>query len=142
MVTADAQRLVRGDLSGAVLHQVADQPQVRLRREEPLLLGDVLLVDVGLARSVEQAMVDTSAFGGDHVHAEDRDRRSGDGHRGGHRPEVDAGNSSSRSATESIATPQCPTSPRFLGSSESRPISVGMSNATLSPPPPAARIIL
>ena len=50
-------------------------------------------------------------------------------------------NSTSRSAAESTATPQCPTSPRLRGSSESRPISVGMSNATLSPPPPASRII-
>ena len=46
------------------------------------------------------------------------------------------------SAAESIATPQWPTSPRQRGSSESRPISVGMSNATLSPPPPPAKIIL
>ena len=50
-------------------------------------------------------------------------------------------NSASMSAAESIATPQCPTSPRLTASSESRPISVGMSKATLSPPPPAARII-
>ena len=50
--------------------------------------------------------------------------------------------STSMSAAESIATPQCPTSPSERGSSESRPISVGMSNATDSPPPPSARIIL
>src|SRR6266568_22414 len=46
------------------------------------------------------------------------------------------------SAAESTATPQCPTSPSARGSSESRPIRVGMSNATDSPPPPSARIIL
>ncbi|RPK43406.1 hypothetical protein EES39_19470 [Streptomyces sp. ADI92-24] len=46
------------------------------------------------------------------------------------------------SAAESMATPQWPTSPSARGSSESRPIRVGMSKATLSPPPPAARIIL
>ena len=51
-------------------------------------------------------------------------------------------NSTSMSAAESIATPQWPTSPSERGSSESRPISVGMSNATDRPPPPAARIIL
>ena len=50
--------------------------------------------------------------------------------------------SSSMSGAESIATPQWPTSPSERGSSESRPISVGMSKATLSPPPPAPRIIL
>ncbi len=51
-------------------------------------------------------------------------------------------NSTSMSAAESIATPQCPTSPRLCGSSESRPMSVGMSNATDRPPPPRSRIIL
>ena len=51
-------------------------------------------------------------------------------------------NSTSMSAAESIATPQCPTSPRLFGSSLSRPIRVGMSNATDSPPPPRPRIIL
>ena len=51
-------------------------------------------------------------------------------------------NSTSISAAESMATPQCPTSPSERASSESRPISVGMSNATDSPLPPSARIIL
>ena len=50
-------------------------------------------------------------------------------------------NSASMSAAESIATPQWPTSPRLIGSSESRPIRVGMSKATDRPPPPRARII-
>ena len=49
--------------------------------------------------------------------------------------------STSMSAAESIATPQWPTSPRARGSSESRPIRVGMSKATESPPPPRPRII-
>ena len=49
-------------------------------------------------------------------------------------------NNASMSAAESTATPQWPTSPRLLGSSESRPISVGMSKATDSPPPPRRRI--
>ena len=40
--------------------------------------------------------------------------------------------STSMSAAESIATPQCPTSPRLSGSSESRPMRVGMSKATES----------
>jgi hypothetical protein len=50
--------------------------------------------------------------------------------------------STSMSAAESTATPQCPTSPSDCGSSESRPIKVGMSNATDSPPPPAPSSIL
>ena len=49
-------------------------------------------------------------------------------------------NSTSMSAAESMATPQWPTSPRERSSSESRPIRVGMSNATESPLPPASRM--
>ncbi len=51
-------------------------------------------------------------------------------------------NSTSMSAAESTATPQCPTSPADRGSSESRPISVGMSKATDRPVPPARSSIL
>ena len=50
--------------------------------------------------------------------------------------------STSMSAAESMATPQWPTSPSERGSSESRPISVGMSNATDRPSPPDLRSIL
>ena len=42
-------------------------------------------------------------------------------------------NSVSMSAIESIATPQTPTSPSERGSSESKPMSDGTSNATDSP---------
>ena len=41
--------------------------------------------------------------------------------------------SMSMSRSESIATPHLPTSPSACGASESKPISVGMSNATESP---------
>jgi len=51
-------------------------------------------------------------------------------------------NRMSMSAAESTATPQCPTSPADRGSSESRPIRVGMSKATDSPPPPPRSSIL
>ncbi len=47
-------------------------------------------------------------------------------------------NSVSMSASESIATPQWPISPRLVGASESWPISVGMSNATERPVWPLA----
>ena len=39
----------------------------------------------------------------------------------------------SKSSSESVATPQRPTSPSLRGSSESSPMSVGMSNATDRP---------
>ncbi len=45
-------------------------------------------------------------------------------------------NSASKSCNESVATPHRPTSPSERGSSESRPMSVGMSNATDRPPWP------
>ena len=89
VVAGDAERLVRRDPGRAVLHQVADQPQVRLRGEQPLLLGDVLLEDVGLQRAVEQRRVHALPLGRDDVEAEDRDRGPGDGHRGGHGAQVD-----------------------------------------------------
>ena len=46
------------------------------------------------------------------------------------------------SASVSTATPQRPTSPSLIGSSESRPSSVGMSNAVDSPSPPDLMISL
>jgi hypothetical protein len=46
------------------------------------------------------------------------------------------------SASESTATPHRPTSPSDIGSSESRPSRVGMSNAVDSPVPPDLMISL
>ncbi len=80
VVAGDGERLVRRDGRRAVLHQVADQAEVRLRAEEPLLLRDVLLEDVRLERAVEGGRVDALALGGDDVHAEDGDGRSADRH--------------------------------------------------------------
>ena len=47
-------------------------------------------------------------------------------------------NNASMSASVTTLTPHLPTSPSDSGWSGSRPISVGRSNATLSPVPPAA----
>ena len=47
-------------------------------------------------------------------------------------------NSVSMSASEEMATPHLPTSPSASGWSGSRPISVGRSKATDSPPPPCS----
>jgi len=49
---------------------------------------------------------------------------------------------SSMSACVSTATPQVPTSPRLISSSESQPIRVGRSNAVDRPSPPLARMSL
>ncbi len=49
-------------------------------------------------------------------------------------------NRSTMSARVSTATPHRPTSPSLIGSSESRPISVGRSNAVDSPSPPLRSI--
>ena len=46
------------------------------------------------------------------------------------------------SASESTATPHRPTSPSDIGSSESSPSNVGMSNAVDRPVPPAFKISL
>ena len=53
MIPGDTQRLVRRHVLDAVRHQVADQSQVRFRAEDPFLLGDVLLENVGLQCAVE-----------------------------------------------------------------------------------------
>ena len=91
VVAGDAEiGLYAGIVLGAVLHQVADEPQVRLRREEPLLLRDVLLEDVGLQGAVERAEVDALPLGRDHVHAEHRHGRAADRHRRGDVAERDA----------------------------------------------------
>ena len=83
VVAGDRERLVRRDLLRAVLHQVADQAQVRLGGEQPLLLRDVLLEDVGLQCAVELAQIGALALGRDQHHAEDGHRRPADRHRRG-----------------------------------------------------------
>ena len=53
-------------------------------------------------------------------------------------PSAMPSNSVSMSASDATLTPHFPTSPSESAWSGSRPISVGRSNATLSPVPPAA----
>ena len=83
VVTRDRQRLVVGHLLRAELHQVADEPKVRLRREQPLLLRHVLLEDVGLQGAVQLSVRNALTFCRDHIHAEDRDGGTADRHRRG-----------------------------------------------------------
>ena len=64
VVAGHRQRLVPGDVLAAVLHQVADEAQVRARLEQPLLLRDVLLEDVGLQGPVQLGQVRALAFCG------------------------------------------------------------------------------
>src|SRR5436309_3328760 len=52
VVPGDADGVPLRHLARAELDEVADQPQVRPGREDPLLLRDVLLEDVGLQGSV------------------------------------------------------------------------------------------
>ena len=89
MVARHRQRLVGGDLAGAELHQVTDQPQVRLRTEDPLLLRDVFLEDVGLQGAIERRDVGALPFRCHQVHAEDGDGGAGDGHRRGDPAQID-----------------------------------------------------
>ncbi len=81
VVAGDADRVPLGNTLGAERHQVADQPQVRPRREHPLLLRDVLLEDVGLERAVEGRPVDSLLLGGREEEREHDDRRTADRHR-------------------------------------------------------------
>ena len=63
VVAGHADRVEPRHALGAERHQVADQPQVRARREDPLLLRDVLLEDVGLQRAVEALPADPLPLG-------------------------------------------------------------------------------
>jgi hypothetical protein len=51
VVAGDRHRMHPRQLARAPLDHVGDEPQRRLRREDPLLLRDVLLQDVGLHRA-------------------------------------------------------------------------------------------
>jgi hypothetical protein len=53
VIAADRDRVPLRDALGAESHQVGDQAEVRLRREDPFLLGDVFLEDVVLERAAE-----------------------------------------------------------------------------------------
>ncbi len=53
VVAADRDRMPARHLPRAPLDHVGDEPHRRLDREAPLLLGDVLLEDVGLDRAAE-----------------------------------------------------------------------------------------
>ena len=90
VVTRHRDRVVLRRFARAELEQVADQAEVRLGREHPLLLRDVLLEDVGLQRSVELLPVDPLALGSNEVHREQDDGGPADRHRGGDIPEWDA----------------------------------------------------
>ena len=59
------------------------RPHRRLDREAPLLLGDVLLEDVGLDRAPEPLRGDPLLLGGDDVEGEQDRRRGVDRHRDG-----------------------------------------------------------
>jgi hypothetical protein len=63
-------------LQRAELDHVDDEPQRRLRRKDPLLLGDVLLEDVGLGRAPEPVARDALLLAdADVVGEDDRGRR-------------------------------------------------------------------
>jgi hypothetical protein len=66
----------------AELHEVADQPQVRSGREDPFLLRDVLLQDVGLQRPVQALPRNALALGGGQEVSEHDHGRPADRHRG------------------------------------------------------------
>ena len=91
VVAGDRDRVPAGHRGGAELDHVGDQSHRRLDREAPLLLGDVLLEDVGLDRPAEPVGADPVLLGGDDVEGQqDRGRRV-DRHRDRHPVERDAG---------------------------------------------------
>jgi hypothetical protein len=75
VVARDRHRVPARHGAGAPLDHVDHQPHRGLRREDPLLLGDVLLEDVGLDRAAQPLGGDALALGHAHVLGEhDRGR--------------------------------------------------------------------
>ncbi len=91
VVARDGDRVPERHLAGAVLDHVHAEPHGRLRREDPLLLGDVLLEDVRLDRPA-QAFTRYALFLGDaDIEGEQHGGRRVDRHRGGDLAQRDAG---------------------------------------------------
>ena len=79
-----------GHVRRAPLDHVAAQAHRRVDREAPLLLGDVLLEDVGLDRAAQPVGGHAAALGRDDVEGEHDRRRRVDRHRHADLAEVDA----------------------------------------------------
>ncbi len=90
VVAGDRDRVPARHPLGAPLDHVGDQAHRRLDRKAPLLLGDVLLQDVGLDRAAERLGRDALLLGGADVEGEQDRRRGVDRHRGRHPVERDA----------------------------------------------------
>jgi hypothetical protein len=90
VVAGDGYRVIAREMLRAVLHHVPDQPQMWTRRVHPLLLRDVLLEDVRLARAVERFERDTLLLRDGEIEAKKRGRRARDRHRYRNIPQRDA----------------------------------------------------
>ena len=90
VVAGDRDRVPARHVARAPLHHVAEQAHRRVDREAPLLLGDVLLEDVGLDRAAELVGRDAVLLGRDDVEGEHHRRGRVDGHRDRDVAEVDA----------------------------------------------------
>ena len=83
VVAGDRDRVPARHVLGAPLDHVGDQAHRRLDREAPLLLGDVLLEDVGLDRAAELLRRHPLLLADEDVEGEQDRRRGVDRHRGG-----------------------------------------------------------
>ena len=90
VVAGDRDRVPARHVARRPLHHVAEQAHRRVDREAPLLLGDVLLEDVGLDRAAELVGGDAALLGRDDVEREHHRRGGVDGHADRDLAEVDA----------------------------------------------------
>ena len=138
VIAADRDRVPARHVLGAEREHVGDEPHRRPRREDVFLLRDEFLEDVVLNRARQRLPAApccsaTTRYIAKIIAAGELiviDVVMS--------PRAMPSNSASMSASEVTLTPHLPTSPSDSGWSGSRPISVGRSNATLSPVPPAA----
>ena len=90
VVAGDRDRVPARHVARAELDHVRDEPHRRLGREDPFLLGDVLLEDVRLDRPAQLGPLDALLLGDADVEGEQHRRRAVDRHRGRDLAERDA----------------------------------------------------
>ena len=139
VVAGDGDGVPARQVLGAVGEGVADQAQRRRGREDVGAPGDVLLEHVVLDGARQPGRVGALLLGHQLVEQQEHGRGRVDGHRRG-----DLGQRDRRRTARACRRgsrwrrPPCPPRPAASGASESIPIWVGRSKATLSPVVPWA----
>ena len=134
VVARDRDRMPARHRARAPLDHVAEQPHRRIDRETPLLLGDVLLQDVGLDRAAEPIRRHAVLLRRHDVEREHDRRRRVDRHRHA-RPRRDRSRRTASPCHRACRSrrPRARPRPPSAASPSHDPSAIGMSNAVESP---------